>query len=47
MKAEGLREEINIELEFIGNTVQELLALQNDLAGREPTVRGGGGVLAV
>lgn len=39
MKTEELWEEINIELEFIETTVQELLALQNDLAGREPTVR--------
>jgi hypothetical protein len=39
MKPEELREEIAIELELMEATVRELSALQNDLAGREPTVR--------
>jgi len=39
MKPGELREEIAIELELMEATVQELLALQRDLAGREPTVR--------
>ncbi len=39
MKSEALREEIAIELELMEATVRELLALQRDLAGREPTVR--------
>ncbi|MBC8447526.1 MAG: hypothetical protein H8D78_07230 [Chloroflexi bacterium] len=39
MKPEELREEIAIELELMEATVQELLALQHDLVGREPTVR--------
>jgi hypothetical protein len=34
-----LREEIAIEFEAIEITVSELLALQQDIAGREPTVR--------
>ena len=39
MKPEELCEEIGIELELAEATVQELSALQHDLAGREPTVR--------
>jgi len=34
-----LREEIAIELEAMEATVNELLTLQDDVAGREPTVR--------
>lgn len=34
-----LREEISIELEMMGSTVQEAVLLLSDLAGREPTVR--------
>ena len=39
MKPKELGEEIAIELELMEATVRELLALQRDLAGREPTVR--------
>ncbi len=39
MKVEELREEIAIELESLDVTVQELLAVRNDVAMREPTVR--------
>lgn len=39
MKTEELREEINIELEFIESILQELASLRKDLTGREPTVR--------
>jgi len=39
MKPGELREEIAIELELMETTVRELMALQRDLAGREPTVR--------
>jgi hypothetical protein len=39
MKPEELREEIAIELELMEATVRELMALQRDLAGREPTIR--------
>ena len=39
MKAAELREEIGIELLSIEGVVEELLALQHDLSGREPTVR--------
>jgi hypothetical protein len=34
-----LREEISIELEMMGRTVQEAVLLLGDLTGREPTVR--------
>ena len=34
-----LEEEISIELDLIESTVQELLSLRRDLAGREPSVR--------
>jgi hypothetical protein len=34
-----LREEVAIELEALAATVNELLALQADVADREPTVR--------
>jgi hypothetical protein len=34
-----LREELAIEVEAIARTVNELLTLQQDIAGREPTVR--------
>ncbi len=39
MTIDELREEINIEMELIETTLQELLALSNDVAGKEPTVR--------
>jgi hypothetical protein len=39
MKPEELKEETSIELELMEATVQELLALQQDVTGREPTVR--------
>jgi hypothetical protein len=39
MKPEELRKEIAMELELMEATVWELLALQRDLDGREPTVR--------
>jgi len=39
MIAAQLREEIAIEMALIESTVSELLALQSDLAGKEPTVR--------
>lgn len=39
MSAEDLRQEIAIELEAIDKVVEELSVLQNDLEGREPTVR--------
>lgn len=39
MNPAELREEIAIELEAIEITVKELLALQQDVADREPTVR--------
>ena len=39
MKPAELREEIAIELEALEATVDELLALHQDVAGREPTVR--------
>lgn len=38
MKVEELREEIAIELESLEATVQELVALREDVALREPTV---------
>lgn len=39
MTAEELSEEINIEMELIESTLQELLALRGDVSGREPTNR--------
>lgn len=39
MNAVDLREEIAVELEALEMTVNELLALQHDVARREPTVR--------
>ena len=39
MKPEELREEIAVELEALEATVNELLALQRDVAHREPTIR--------
>jgi hypothetical protein len=39
VRSTNLREEIAIELEAIEATVTELLALQCDIAGREPTTR--------
>jgi hypothetical protein len=36
---EELEEEIVVELEALESTVNELLSLQGDVAGREPTVR--------
>ena len=39
MNVAGLREEIAIELEAMTQVVGELLALQQDVADREPTVR--------
>jgi hypothetical protein len=39
VKPAELREEIAIELEAMDATVNELLALQADVAGREPTIR--------
>jgi hypothetical protein len=39
MTVEDLRKEIDIELELIESTLQELELLRKDVAGREPTVR--------
>lgn len=39
MTVARLREEIAIELALMESTMSELLALKDDLAGREPTVR--------
>jgi hypothetical protein len=39
MTRKELKEEVEIELELINSTVQELLNLHTDLTGREPTVR--------
>lgn len=39
MTVEELREQISIELELIKSTLEELAALRNDVAGREPTIR--------
>jgi hypothetical protein len=39
MTVDDLREEINIELESIVATLQELASLRSDVEGREPTVR--------
>jgi hypothetical protein len=39
MKLAELQEEISIELEMMGTTVQEATFLLRDLEGREPTVR--------
>lgn len=39
MKLEDLKIEISIELELMEETVQELLTLEQDVTGREPTVR--------
>ncbi len=39
MTEKEVREEINIELELIDSTLQELLVLYNDVEGREPSVR--------
>jgi len=39
MTSEELQEEINIELDLIESTVQELLSLERDLADRKPSVR--------
>jgi hypothetical protein len=39
VKPKHLREEIAIELEALETTVRELLALQRDVADREPTTR--------
>jgi hypothetical protein len=39
MKPAELREEIALELEAIEATINELFALQEDVAEREPTVR--------
>ena len=39
MRPAELREQIAIEMELLQNTVRELSALQQDEAGREPTVR--------
>lgn len=39
MRLAELREEIIIELEALGHTVDELMALRRDVAGRDPTVR--------
>jgi hypothetical protein len=39
VNAADLREEIAVELEALQTTVDELLALQQDVAHREPTVR--------
>ncbi len=39
MKPVELREEITVELEALEATVNELLALQRDVADRQPTIR--------
>lgn len=39
MTKKELKEEVEIELELINSTVQELLNLHTDLTGSEPTVR--------
>ncbi len=39
MRLADLREEISVELEAMEITVNELLALQQDVADREPTIR--------
>jgi hypothetical protein len=39
VKRSDLEQEIALELESMQTTVDELLALQRDVAGREPTVR--------
>jgi hypothetical protein len=39
VKPDELREEIAVELEALEATVNELLALQRDVAHREPTIR--------
>lgn len=39
MKPEELGEEVAIELDALETTVNELLALQRDVADREPTTR--------
>lgn len=39
MTFEELEEEIAVELEALESTVNELLSLQGDVAGRQPTVR--------
>ena len=39
MRPDELREEIAVELEALEATVNELLALQRDVAHREPTIR--------
>ena len=39
MKLEDLKIEISIELELMEATVQELLTLERDVTGKEPTVR--------
>jgi len=36
MKPEDLHEQVAIELELMEATIRELLALQRDVAGREP-----------
>lgn len=39
MTPDELREEISIEIEMIENIIQELLALHEEVANREPTTR--------
>lgn len=39
MTADELREEINIELELIEETLREIVSLRDDVKGREPTIR--------
>jgi hypothetical protein len=39
MQLNDLREEIDIELSLMENTVHELVALQRDLVERQPTIR--------
>lgn len=39
MTVDELREEINIELELIAETLREIVSLRDDVEGREPTVR--------
>lgn len=39
MTSEDLRYEIETELDFLEQTVNELAALQNDIGDREPTIR--------
>ena len=39
MTPEDLREEVDAQLELIQQTLNELLALQEDVQGREPSVR--------